>query len=1005
MAAGERSQNNRTCLASSRVLHVTSQSSFFAVEVSQFTKYQVPCWSIPFPVHLHTNRATQGCYRVGSMAESFLWTFSRCFVFITLFIKCVDNFAQAGQYLVKNPQESIEKFEVVTPVQLSPGLRRRRSVTTKTQNGRHLERVSFSVFALGREFILDLTLNRVVIPLNSKSTSFSANGSMIVEPYQAEEHCYYHGVVRGSAGSSVAVSTCQGLEGLVFDGKESFYIEPANDQLSSMSTKKLQEDQHMFYRMSDLKTRPVKCGNDDIKPQHMLDDLHKMKMKSRTRRSLSSETKYVELVIVNDFSQYDFFKRDIKSTQSRARQIANLVDSLYRPLNIRVALVHLVTWNGGDAISVVENSETTLDNFMKWRNEDLTKKMKINNDNAHLLTQSKFEGATVGKAHVLAMCTSRSVGVVQDHSSNAAATAATFAHEMGHNLGMSHDESVEGCTCEDKDVNKGCIMSGVARSIPATKWSKCSEDSFKEFMERGLDPCLFNQPLMECKRYSDDCCNSTTCKLTAGSECMDGPCCFKCKLSPAGKECREKVSECDLPEVCDGKSELCPANRYVYNGKSCGDGKGFCFNGVCPTLDNQCETLWGLGVTSGPEVCYTINMKGTYSGSCAKLQNGSFVGCKYEDIYCGMLHCTDVKKHLPLIGTEREVYTYTWPMADGSSVKCKSAIIDVGTGIWNDGGMVRSGVRCGEDKVCHQQKCINVTDLLKTNPPCPRDCSSYGVCNNVGECFKYKGASTGQSSAGSKAGTVVLVLFILALVGLAIFAYFKRDLIKSKWNKYQQKRQQRYQSVQRDGARQPSSTQPAGQKRQISAPMASGGAQASKAPMRPAPGKIELPDWPRTDEDTPPPYSDVAMVPPVTRRPPPPRPMAPKDASLHRASSPPGFTHKGSEPPPKPAPPARPGSVANVLGERKPLPGRRPGVEWPPLAKSSSDGAAIDKKALGAPPPPPPPTKPATPRVPPNIPSRPPGARPTPPPPPPGKPTKPTKPSLPPVPPGIGKAN
>ena len=36
---------------------------------------------------------------------------------------------------------------------------------------------------------------------------------------------------------------------------------------------------------------------------------------------------------------------------------------LYRPLNIRVVLVDVITWNMGDQISVVQDPQKLLDNF------------------------------------------------------------------------------------------------------------------------------------------------------------------------------------------------------------------------------------------------------------------------------------------------------------------------------------------------------------------------------------------------------------------------------------------------------------------------------------------------------------------------------------------------------------------------------------------------------------------------------------------------------------------
>ena len=51
---------------------------------------------------------------------------------------------------------------------------------------------------------------------------------------------------------------------------------------------------------------------------------------------------------------------------------------------VRVALTAVETWTQGDKIVVDEDSDKSLQNFMKYRNSDLVKKYP--HDNAQLLT-------------------------------------------------------------------------------------------------------------------------------------------------------------------------------------------------------------------------------------------------------------------------------------------------------------------------------------------------------------------------------------------------------------------------------------------------------------------------------------------------------------------------------------------------------------------------------------------------------------------------------------------
>lgn len=67
------------------------------------------------------------------------------------------------------------------------------------------------------------------------------------------------------------------------------------------------------------------------------------------------------------------------------------------------------------------------------------------------------------------------------------------------------------------------------------------------------------------------------------------------KLREEGYLCRESTNECDLPEICNGISGQCPPDVHKKNGNPCDNNKGYCFSGICPTLDGQCRLIWGDG--------------------------------------------------------------------------------------------------------------------------------------------------------------------------------------------------------------------------------------------------------------------------------------------------------------------------------------------------------------------------------------------------------------------------
>ena len=159
-------------------------------------------------------------------------------------------------------------------------------------------------------------------------------------------------------------------------------------------------------------------------------------------------------------------------------------------------------------------------------------------------------------------------------------------------------------------------ISGFPRT-PPTRWSSCSITDLNEGLSTfNLDRCLFNLPITmvgdpvcgngiregneicDCgseQECTDPCCNAATCQLASGAQCSAGPCCSStCQFLSYGSQCRAAIGECDIAEYCPGDSADCPSDEYLHDGASCGGSAGYCFEGRCPTHNDQCQRAFGM---------------------------------------------------------------------------------------------------------------------------------------------------------------------------------------------------------------------------------------------------------------------------------------------------------------------------------------------------------------------------------------------------------------------------
>uniref|UniRef100_A0A3Q4GWX4 ADAM metallopeptidase domain 8a n=1 Tax=Neolamprologus brichardi TaxID=32507 RepID=A0A3Q4GWX4_NEOBR len=571
-------------------------------------------------------------------------------------------------------------------------------------------------------------------------------------------HCYYHGHIVGVEDSSASIGLCSGIKGFVRLRDQTYLIEPlgteAGQQDDSQSADThSDEGLHAVYNYKHLRRKRSLCshGNTTTFYDHVARPSGLFRLASLKSRAQKAERtkrpRTVELVVVVDHREYKKFGSK-KTIEARALEIANHVDKLYRPVGIRVMLVGLDIWSYRDQIQVSTDPEVTLRRFLEWRQQHLLPRTK--HDNAQFITAVDFDGSTVGLANTNAMCTSNSGAVNEDHNTNAIGVASTIAHEMGHNLGLSHD--TEDCVCGTSVSKKGCIMS---ESYPEL-FSSCSRQQLSKFLEEINPACLldtpstdrvyggpmcgnaFLEPGEECdcgtvEECKNPCCNATTCKLNAGAQCGEGECCHNCQLKPTGSVCRPKAGDCDLAEYCTGFSAVCPTDAYTQNGLPCNHGTGYCYNGQCPSRRDHCKRLWGPDAEVASDACFYLH------GNCRK----THFNHRCPDQSCGQLFCSG--------GWEFPVTSRKSLYKVGNGDMCNVATMNPEDNYPEDLDMVPTGTKCGKNMV--RNLCVSY-----------RYATINSVCNHESKCHCDPGWAPPFCDVQQSELPQGLVKFIVSLV-------------------------------------------------------------------------------------------------------------------------------------------------------------------------------------------------------------------------------------------------
>ncbi|XP_043421267.1 disintegrin and metalloproteinase domain-containing protein 20-like [Prionailurus bengalensis] len=589
--------------------------------------------------------------------------------------------------------------------------------------------ISYQLHFGGQRHVFHMKVKKLLLSKNFPVFTYTDQGALLEDQPFIQKDCYYRGYVEGDPDSLVSLNTCfGGLQGIMQTNHIVYEILP----------KKLSTTfEHLVYKMygEEKQFPPMRCGLTDekIARQVKSQESNNSVLLQRGYEGLGTHKRFVEMAVVVDYNRYAYRRYNVTTVELEVITTINNVNTFYQPLNIDVSLVGMEVWNGGNPVDI-KNMDTLLDLFCAWKKESFN--ARVPHDIAHVFVKKGY--GALGISYVGSICNYNANCAVDAFTSdNLGVFAFVVSHELGHSLGMWHDEKT--CKCAD-DV---CIM--YATQSQATKFSNCSYARYWH-TSAGSRCILHPRTPKRIFRYTrcgnsvvedgEDCdcgslslctkdpCCQLDCTLSPGATCASGLCCKDCKIMPSGDVCRERENECDLPEWCNGTSYQCPEDVYMQDGAEC-TGGGYCYEKRCNTRDEQCSQLFGPNAKSASQICYsTVNVRGDRFGNCG-LKNHQFIKCNNSDTLCGRVQCKNVAE----IPTLRDHSTLHWLHINDSI--CWGTDFHLGMPL-PDLGEIKDGTECGEEHICVQRKCIPLA-YLKTDCS-PETCNMNGVCNNRHHC-------------------------------------------------------------------------------------------------------------------------------------------------------------------------------------------------------------------------------------------------------------------------------
>uniref|UniRef100_A0A8C8VW39 Peptidase M12B domain-containing protein n=1 Tax=Peromyscus maniculatus bairdii TaxID=230844 RepID=A0A8C8VW39_PERMB len=270
--------------------------------------------------------------------------------------------------------------------------------------------------------------------------SHSKLGTLQLDYSLIKSHCFYQGHAAEIPASTVTVSTCSGLRGLLQLENITYGIEP----LQSSAT-----FEHIIYQIKNNKIdySPLK---ENLNLQHESQS-YRILVKPEKGSNVSLMKRTLSVKVIVDKAMFGHMGSEMGVAVQKVVHIFGLINTMFSQLKMTVMLTSLEIWSDQNKIETDGDADEVLQRFLRWKQKQASGRAQ---DITYLLLYKDYPDY-VGATYHGMVCNPKFTAGIALHPKTLTVEgfAVVLSQLLGINLGLAYDD-VYNCFCP----GSVCIM-------------------------------------------------------------------------------------------------------------------------------------------------------------------------------------------------------------------------------------------------------------------------------------------------------------------------------------------------------------------------------------------------------------------------------------------------------------------------------------------------------------------------------------------------------------------